>query len=284
MPSGLLPSGLLPGGIPTAITAAIGPILRLFDSPQGMTSTVTIAETARGKVAIKRAEGALYGGWLSKEYRVLSALGAPGAITENGHRLTPAPRAFARVDTGIVSERWLAMDYLPGVTLEAALRENTDAGRRTQLLRAFGQTLARIHATAPPAGIPRPTPTWLDAMLDEAGENLEHFTVDGTPQLLASLKNNPPQPVAPTLIHGDYTIDNVIVNGDEVIGVIDWSGGAVGDPRCDIAIGTRPQHVAFDADRVSARARDLEAFYEGYGSVPIAQDVYDYFLGLYEFF
>ena len=114
-----MPSGLLPGDIPTAITAAIGPILRLFDSPQGMTSTVTIAETARGKVALKRAEGALYGGWLSKEYRVLSAL---AALTETGRRLTPAPRAFARVDTGIVSERWLAMDYLPGVTLEAVKR------------------------------------------------------------------------------------------------------------------------------------------------------------------
>jgi aminoglycoside phosphotransferase (APT) family kinase protein len=263
--------------IPASITAVIGTILRLTDSPQGMTSTVAIAETAKCKIALKRAEGALYGGWLTSEYRVLSALAMPDG---HGPRLAPQPRAFARVDTGIVPVRWLAMDYLPGITLEAALRESMDAGRRAKLLRAFGQTLARIHATPPPPVMPQPTPSWLDTMLEEAGENLEHYNVDGPPQLLESLRSHRPRPVTPTLIHGDYTIDNVIVDGDEVVGVIDWSGGAVGDPRYDIALGTRPQHVAFEIDR----AHDLEAFYAGYGSDPISQDDYDYFIGLYEFF
>ena len=40
-------------------------------------------------------------------------------------------------------------------------------------------------------------------MLEEATENLEHFAVDGTPELLAHLRSTRPPPVATALIHGD---------------------------------------------------------------------------------
>ena len=260
--------------LPAELQAALGQVQEWIAPPQGMSGArVELARTTHGAYVLKYAVGTLYGSWLAREYRVLSAL-SPLALP------VPRPHALVRRDTGVTPERWLLMDAFPGETLSAVLLKTTGTSTRVSLLRDFGQTLARIHAPAVPAGVPRPQPTWLDAMLDEAAENLEHFSVDGTPELLAHLRQTRPQPVSPTLIHGDYTIDNVMVADGRVCGVIDWSGGAMGDPRHDLALATRPQDEAFSTEREA----DLQAFYEGYGSPPLSQTEFDYYNGLDEFF
>jgi aminoglycoside phosphotransferase (APT) family kinase protein len=260
--------------LPAELQAILGQVQMWTTPPQGMTSRVALAHTQHGDFAIKYATGALYSAWLAREHRVLSALSALSL---------PAPRAycFARRDLGITPERWLLMDAFPGETLSAVLLRTTTPTIRHALLRDFGQTLARIHRAAPlPAQLPSPQPSWLDAMLDEAAENLKHFNVDGTPALLALLRQTHPPSVTPTLIHGDYTIDNVMVHNGHITGVIDWSGGAIGDPRYDLALATRFQPEAFS----SKREADLQAFYEGYGASPLKDAAFDYFNGLYEFF
>jgi len=267
-------AGLTLNAIPAQVLEALGQARALRSLPQGMTSSVALVETDRGLRVVKRARGGLFAGWLEKEHRALTALSTTGLPT-------PKPLAFARTETGLVPESWLATQHLPGQTLADALSANPEPAKRTALLRSFGQALAAIHATPAPAQIPRPAPSWLDFMLEGAGENLEHFAVDGTAELLARLRANPPAPVAPTLIHGDYTIDNALVEDDRVTGVIDWSGCAVGDPRYDLALATRPQDGAFDGE---TRPADLEAFYAGYGGVPLSEAEASYFIGLYEFF
>lgn len=267
-------AGLTLNNIPPQVIDTLGQVRALRPLPQGMTSRVALVETDNGLRVIKRARGALFAGWLEKEHRALTALAGAGLPT-------PVPRALIHIDNRITPECWLVMDYLPGQTLSEILEGNPRPARRAALLRAFGQTLAAIHATPPPEDVPHPAPSWLDYMLDEASENLEHFNVDGTPELLARLQNSQPAPVAPALIHGDYTIDNIPVEGDRVTGIIDWSGCAAGDPRYDMALATHPQEEAFDGQ---LRQGDMQAFFEGYGRPPEAQDVLDYFVGLYEFF
>lgn len=257
--------------LPAELQTVLGQVQEWSTPPQGMTSRVALAHTHQGVYALKYATGSLYGSWLTREYCVLSAL-------DTLHLPIPRAHALVRRDTGITPERWLLMDALPGETLSAVLLKTTDVMTRHALLRDFGQTLARIHAA--PASLPHPQPTWLDAMLDEAAENLEHFSVDGTPELLARLRHTHPQPIPQALIHGDYTLDNAMVADGRIIGVIDWSGGAMGDPRYDLALATRPQREAFGTEREA----DLQAFYEGYGSPPLSQTEFDYYNGLYEFF
>ncbi len=259
--------------LPPALLDEIGPVQGLTGSPQGMTSTLAIAETASGRVAIKRAEGALYSGWLAREHAVLSALAATTLPM-------PRPLAFVRDDTGLVPVAWLAMSCLPGRPLAEAPAVEQSQDRRVKVLRAYGRTLRDIHSAAAPAAIVRHSHGWLDYMLEEASENLEHFNVDGTPQLLASLRQARPSPVMETLIHGDFTIDNVLTDGDAITGVIDWSGGAVGDPRYDLALAIRPHHGFFEKQR----AQDLHAFFDGYGGDLLSQADFEYFNGLYEFF
>jgi aminoglycoside phosphotransferase (APT) family kinase protein len=115
-------------------------------------------------------------------------------------------------------------------------------------------------------------------MLDIAAYNLAHFHVDGSPELLECLQRDRPADVPATLVHGDFTLDNVLVAGNTISGVIDWSGGDRGDPRYDLALAIRPEPEAF------GHQADLEAFFEGYGSRPLSDDEYRYFNGIYEFF
>jgi aminoglycoside phosphotransferase (APT) family kinase protein len=88
-----------------------------------------------------------------------------------------------------------------------------------------------------------------------------------------------PQPVTQTLIHGDFTIDNVLVHDGEISGVIDWSEGAFGDSRCDAALAIRPKPNVFQ-DYL-----DVDIFFEGYGEKILTDDDFTYFAeGFYEFF
>ncbi len=50
------------------------------------------------------------------------------------------------------------------------------------------------------------------------------------------LTDHPPEPVAATVVHGDYKLDNVIVDPAtaRVRVVIDWEMATVGDPRADL--------------------------------------------------
>ena len=43
-----------------------------------------------------------------------------------------------------------------------------------------------------------------------------------------------PEESAPAVVHGDYKLDNVIVDGARVAAVVDWEMSTVGDPRADL--------------------------------------------------
>src|SRR6478609_3734535 len=78
-------------------------------------------------------------------------------------------------------------------------------------------------------------------------------------------------------IHGDYTIDNVLVHDGRITAVIDWSGGTWGDARYDMALAVRFEDGIFTG-------KERSAFFNGYGK-GISQHEFCYFAeGLYEFF
>ena len=261
--------------LPAELQAALGQVQEWIAPPQGMSGArVELARTTHGAYALKYAVGALYGSWLAREYRVLSAL-SPLALP------VPRPHALVRRDTGVTPERWLLMDAFPRRNTLGSVAQNR---RHLNTRLAAARLRADIGAYSRVSGSCRraTSPTHLAGchVGRSRRKTLRHFSVDGTPELLAHLRQTRPQPVSPTLIHGDYTIDNVMVANGRVCGVIDWSGGAMGDPRHDLALATRPQDEAFSAEREA----DLQAFYEGYGSPPLSQTEFDYYNGLDEFF
>lgn len=258
---------------PNEVVTFLGTVNNVWIPAQGVTSTVYAVETARGNYAVKLAKGTLYSGWLAREYNVLSSLAATQIQT-------PRPHVYTRRDTALVPEGWLVMDFVPGQTLSNVLQQTVDLLTRGILLHDFGHALAELHSTPAPKGLPVSGADWLGEKLDEASENLDRYKVDGTAELLAQLRQDRLAAITPALIHGDCTIDNVLVGGSRISSFIDWAGGAMGDRRYDLALATRPRREAFSARRAS----DLRAFYEGYGAASITQSEYDYFNRLYEFF
>jgi aminoglycoside phosphotransferase (APT) family kinase protein len=49
------------------------------------------------------------------------------------------------------------------------------------------------------------------------------------------VKNRPPEPTRLSVCHGDFHALNLLVEEDQVTGVLDWPGFAIADPVFDIA-------------------------------------------------
>ncbi|MEK4052146.1 phosphotransferase [Paenibacillus sp. FSL F4-0087] len=254
--------------LPIEIIEQIGKVQRITFPRQGHTSIVAILDTPDKKYVIKKTENDLYNEWLSEEYKVLQSL---------YHTGLPVPRAHSyHVEN---KSRWLLMDYIDGISLREFLSKEPDLKDKEKAIFNFGLCLKKIHECSCPIELLKNDNPWLDTMLNKAEHNLTHFAVDGTEELLKRLKEVRPKPIDNTLIHGDFTIDNVLVNEGNIVGVIDWSGAANGDPRYDLALAIRPKYNAFDNNR------DKEIFFNAYGKLRITDEEYNYFEdGVYSFF
>lgn len=255
--------------IPDEIKDNLSTIHSIRFPTQGYTSDVGIIESNKGCFALKRAKGELFTIWLSRERLVLNCLAKTTLLI---------PTLIKFVEQTAQKESWLLIDFLEGETLRTALSKEKNKEKREEMIFNFGKLLYQIHATPCPEEL-KYEQSWLEEMLTQAAFNLEHYQVNGTQNLLEKINNTILPDVKPTLIHGDFTIDNVLVCNGMVTGVIDWSGGARGDPRYDLSLAIRPKPNAFESER------DKQIFFEGYRGKMIDNDVYDYFAnGLYEFF
>ena len=256
--------------IPNNIREYLNGINSIKFPRQGYTSDVGIIESKGNLYALKRTKEPLYSSWLHKEVSVLNSLSKNTTL--------PVPKIKKFVIDSYKNHSWALIEFLEGETLRTALSNENNQEKRGELIFNFGKVLSQIHSTPCPKELINEKP-WLDDMLSKADYNFKNYKVDGTEELLEKIKINKPKEFNQTLIHGDYTIDNVLVHNGKISGVIDWAGGAYGDPRYDVSLAIRPKPNAFES------VIDKEIFFEGYGEKIIDNIDYDYFVnGLYEFF
>jgi aminoglycoside phosphotransferase (APT) family kinase protein len=232
---------------PQKLQQALAPVTAVSTPPhQGMTSFVTFAETALGSVAIKHAAGQRLPA-LRREKIILDALVASTLpVTEC--------LLFLEVENEQEAEGWLVMRRLPGEPLQQVYLAADQPSQRACLLSQFGKIVAQIHALPIPPELAAESTPWLESMLDQAKMYLPLGLWQGNPAHLEELKQQRPTPVTPAFIHGDLFLDNVLTDGIEITGIIDWSFAAAGDPRYDLA-------VAMD----ELLPPDKQAFLDGYG-------------------
>ena len=255
--------------IPSEILEAIPPVESVSEPGFGCTSEVALLQAGSQRFLLKRSRGEQFRRWLRREFDVLQALIATDLPVPQAH-------AFVADDTAGVS--WLLMDFMPGQPVEDYF-DGADEAERERLFEIMGRTLRRLHDSPIPPKIRRRSATaWLDHMLQEAENNLNDYGTDGDETLLTQLQHDRPAPAKARLIHGDFTFDNVLLTDDGTVSIIDWSGGAVGDPRYDLALAltSAPERYLTEATR--------QAFFRAYGAEPISDEQYHYFVGLYEFF
>lgn len=128
----------------------------------------------------------------------------------------------------------------------AAPGDLSRAARRADISRALVDTLADLHlvdVSAPdlaalgrPVGfVQRQVHGWRERWTAAQTEELEAMTA------VADWLNRhlPPEPVRPTVVHGDFKLDNVMLSSrvpGRVVAVLDWEMCALGDPLVDVGI------------------------------------------------
>ncbi|MBZ0284369.1 MAG: phosphotransferase family protein [Anaerolineae bacterium] len=174
---------------------------------------------------------------MTREFRVLSAL----------YQAFPyAPRAFVFCDdNSVIGSPFFVMERREGVVVRRSIppeyAQFPDATRR--MSEALVDALAALHAVdyhtiglenlGKPAGfIERQIEGWYGRWHNARTEMLmEMETVYGW------LRENLPPPSAPTLVHNDYKLDNVMLAADnpgQMIAIFDWDMCTLGEPLADL--------------------------------------------------
>jgi len=173
---------------------------------------------------------------MGREYRVITALGPTDV---------PVPETYAHCeDTDVIGAPFYVMSKVEGTPYRYAAQLAPLGAERTRAISLrMIDTLATLHDVDPQAvglgdfGRPdgflaRQVRRWkkqLDAshVRDLAGADELHDT------LAASV----PAGSAPGIVHGDFRLDNLLVDADDqVTAVLDWEMATLGDPLTDIAL------------------------------------------------
>ncbi|HYO62638.1 MAG TPA: phosphotransferase family protein [Pyrinomonadaceae bacterium] len=178
---------------------------------------------------------------MARECRVLAAVHAAFPL---------APRPFVLCeDPSVIGATFYLMERRHGLVVRAAeppqLKDDVDARRRASA--ALVVTLAELHrvdvgrderllALGKPAGfVARQVRGWAERW--RGSQTSELAEMDALANWLDA--RLPPDPPRPSLVHGDYKLDNVMLDARDVgrvVAVLDWEMSAVGDPLVDLGI------------------------------------------------
>lgn len=153
------------------------------------------------------------------------------SLAEQGY---PAPPVLhAGTDTFVFGAPFLIMRYMPGATLMAAEPRQTPA--------ILGTAQASLHRLDPAPVMQSLNARGIEEKWYLFDERVSYLSAkrDRHPWLTDALQwladNRPPEPDRLSLCHGDFHPLNLLVQGDRVSAVLDWSGFSVGDPMMDVA-------------------------------------------------
>lgn len=159
------------------------------------------------------------------------------------------------------------MRALPGTANpRTILSENADDDRGARLCAEIACELAAIHAVRP-GDLPPDIPT-----LDPA-EGLkdlcEQFEAAGGDRPIIALAlrwlgQHLPPPAEPRLVHGDYRLGNLLVEGGRLTGVLDWELAHLGDGHEDLAYACLTVWRFARIDRPALGVGSLEAWFAAY--------------------
>lgn len=173
---------------------------------------------------------------MSREFRVMTALRDTDV---------PVPETYGLCeDDSVLGAPFYVMERVVGTPYRtAADLERLGGDRVRRISEAMVDTLATLHAVDPqkvglgdfgrPEGfLERQVRRWKKQLDASHSRDLA-----GAEALHARLARHQPPDAAPGIVHGDYRLDNLLVDGhDRVAAVIDWEMATVGDPLTDVAL------------------------------------------------
>jgi aminoglycoside phosphotransferase (APT) family kinase protein len=204
----------------------VGLFARLPGGHSGLTYRVETSEGALVVKSVPPGQKAIGRHDMLRQARIIDAL-APSGV--------PVP---AIVATDESEPAWFAMQLVEGESLEPVLDDPVVAPplAAARMLRA-AETLPVLHdvpldkvpVDAEPLSPLRELERWARTMAAVPPE-----LVPDADLLRHRLARSVPAAMAPTLVHGDYRLGNLICRGTEAVALIDWEIWSVGDPRVEL--------------------------------------------------
>ncbi len=173
---------------------------------------------------------------MRREHRVIEALHPTNVPV-------PAPLLLCD-DDSVIGAPFYVMEFVDGTPYRTA-EELAPLGPERTRAAVLGlvDTLVDLHAVDPAAvglgDFGRPD-GFLDRQLRRWGKQLDasrNRDLAGIDELHAALGRSLPASPAPTVVHGDYRLDNVLIGDDDRIkAILDWEMSTLGDPLTDLGL------------------------------------------------
>ncbi|MFE6908826.1 phosphotransferase family protein [Streptomyces erythrochromogenes] len=177
---------------------------------------------------------------MRREHRVIAALHGTAVPV-------PEPVLLCE-DEEVLGAPFYVMEYVEGVPYRTAGELATIGPERTRrAVLGLVDTLVDLHAVDPEAvglgDFGRPE-GFLDRQLRRWGKQLAASRgreLAGIDELHVALGRGLPDSPAPTVVHGDYRLDNVLIGAspsgtDTIRAVLDWEMSTLGDPLTDLGL------------------------------------------------
>ncbi|MDT0611346.1 phosphotransferase family protein [Streptomyces lancefieldiae] len=174
---------------------------------------------------------------MKREHRVISAL-HPTDV--------PVPRPVLLCEhEDVLGAPFYVMEFVEGTPYRTAEQlAPLGPGRTRAAVLNLVDTLVELHAVDPAevglADFGRPE-GFLDRQLRRWAKQLDasrNRDLAGIDELHATLGRELPVSPAPTVVHGDYRLDNVLIGGadDGIRAILDWEMSTLGDPLTDLGL------------------------------------------------
>ncbi|MET9647537.1 phosphotransferase family protein [Streptomyces syringium] len=173
---------------------------------------------------------------MRREHRVISAL---------RDTAVPVPETIALCeDEDVLGSPFYVMEFVTGTPYRTAEQLAVLGPARTrEVVLGLADTLVDLHAVDPDTvglgDFGRPE-GFLERQLRRWGKQLEasrNRELAGIDELREALGAALPQSPAPTVVHGDYRLDNVLIGADGTArAVLDWEMSTLGDPLTDLGL------------------------------------------------
>ncbi|MBZ6090070.1 phosphotransferase family protein [Streptomyces olivaceus] len=174
---------------------------------------------------------------MRREHRVITALHSTDV---------PVPRTLLLCeDEEVVGAPFYVMEFVAGTPYRTAAQLAPLGPERTRAaVLNLVDTLVGLHAVDTAevglADFGRPE-GFLDRQLRRWAKQLDasrNRDLAGIDELHATLGRELPRSPAPTVVHGDYRLDNVLIGGDDdgIRAVLDWEMSTLGDPLTDLGL------------------------------------------------
>jgi aminoglycoside phosphotransferase (APT) family kinase protein len=181
---------------------------------------------------------------LETEFRTFALLVDEPLPTPDVHGFEPS------VDTPF-GGAFFVMDRLPGEApnvWRSRDRDELAANWRDggELAEDLVRHMASIHAIDAERAAQAAVVRDFDATVDHwQGVYEEHRLVRDpvVDEAYAWVRSRRPDPVPPSLVHGDYRIGNCLIDGGRISAILDWELSFVGDPRFDLGYMSLDYHA-----------------------------------------